>query len=132
MFIFTLNSLYEVDVDRNPNRVRRLQGVNDPTPRQGEDGVWKDLAVPFDREWAEVARVGLFVWNVTEDGVMQSTMTSVIQDMTDDLRVTTVSMQHDISGATVRLSLVPSYCDDPRSDAWPDPAGTANVNGAGS
>jgi len=32
-------SIYEVDFGNN--RVRRVSGVNKPTPRQGADGEWK-------------------------------------------------------------------------------------------
>lgn len=32
-------SVYELDVIEK--RARRLQGVSDPTPRVGQDGVWK-------------------------------------------------------------------------------------------
>lgn len=32
-------STYEVDEERK--LIRRLDGVNDPTPRQGPDGEWK-------------------------------------------------------------------------------------------
>jgi len=35
-------SLYEVD--QKNCCVRRLVGVNDPTPRQGPDGEWRDYA----------------------------------------------------------------------------------------
>lgn len=43
----TVNSTYEVEYDPGvvdspaTGRVRRLGGENDPTPRQGPDGVWK-------------------------------------------------------------------------------------------
>lgn len=37
--ITTLNSTYEVDWDNN--RIRRLTGVNEPTPNQSADGEWQ-------------------------------------------------------------------------------------------
>lgn len=38
--IQTENSVYEVDYDQK--RIRRTGGVNEPTPNQGPDNVWKD------------------------------------------------------------------------------------------
>ncbi len=40
-------SIYEVD-DLN-KLVRRMQGMHAPTPREGQDGIWKqyDAVVPF-------------------------------------------------------------------------------------
>jgi hypothetical protein len=39
MIFRTQNSLYEVDAEQR--RIRRLSGSNIPTPRQGEDRVWR-------------------------------------------------------------------------------------------
>jgi hypothetical protein len=40
MIFFTLSgSAYELD--RSKNQIRRLEGTEDPTPRQGPDGEWK-------------------------------------------------------------------------------------------
>lgn len=40
MIFHTLSgSTYELD--KSNNRVRRLNGTQDPTPRQGSDGEWK-------------------------------------------------------------------------------------------
>lgn len=36
----TQNSTYEIDEDAK--RIRRLQGVNEPTQYFGEDGVWQE------------------------------------------------------------------------------------------
>lgn len=35
----TVYSVYELDLEGK--RMRRLEGENDPTPRQGPDGEWK-------------------------------------------------------------------------------------------
>lgn len=40
MIFKTLNSTYEVD--RTHRQIRRIEGVNDPTPRQGTDGEWRE------------------------------------------------------------------------------------------
>lgn len=37
----TANSVYEVDY--GAKRVRRIVGMNEPTPRQGDDGAWKEF-----------------------------------------------------------------------------------------
>ena len=50
-------SLYEVDEEAN--KVRRLIGVKDPTPRQGSDGEWKSYK---DRSDIVVGRGVLFLW----------------------------------------------------------------------
>jgi hypothetical protein len=40
MIFYTISgSIYELDRDKN--RIRRLEGVENPTPRQGADGEWK-------------------------------------------------------------------------------------------
>lgn len=39
MIVVTENSSYEFDLEQK--RVRRLRGVNDPTPRLGTDGEWR-------------------------------------------------------------------------------------------
>lgn len=53
----TLNSVYEYDEENK--RLRRVRGVNKPTPNTGQDGVWRDVAY-VERfsdylliEWAE-------------------------------------------------------------------------------
>ena len=40
--IQTENSVYEVDYDQK--RIRRVGGVNEPTPNQGPDNVWNDYS----------------------------------------------------------------------------------------
>lgn len=79
----TENSTYEIDDgcevgETNPVvSVRRLSGVNDPTPRQGVDGEWKTLAVPIDPSTIQIGDCILFVWRF-EDGVAKSTVTSQV------------------------------------------------------
>lgn len=41
-FTTASGSTYEVDKDNK--QVRRLNGKNDPTPRQGQDGQWRKYA----------------------------------------------------------------------------------------
>lgn len=40
-YVTECGSLYEVD--HANNRIRRLSGLKDPTPRQGKDGEWKNF-----------------------------------------------------------------------------------------
>ena len=42
MIFRTRNSTYEVD--EHKKCIRRLEGANDPTPNQGEDGVWQEYS----------------------------------------------------------------------------------------
>jgi hypothetical protein len=71
MIFHTRNSSYEVDLERK--RIRRLSGHNRPTPRQGQDGVWKD----FQRiSELSVGAGVLIVWS--EEGTIPSTFTSPI------------------------------------------------------
>jgi len=71
MIFHTRNSSYEVDPDRK--RIRRLSGHENPTPRQGLDGSWKD----FERitDIVQGASV-LVVWS--EEGTIPSTLTSPV------------------------------------------------------
>lgn len=65
-------SVYEFDVENK--QVRRLYGTHAPLPRQGEDEVWKPYVAMHLLETGSIA----IVWNITEDGVHQSTLTSRI------------------------------------------------------
>lgn len=70
MRVLTAYSMYEVDLANN--RVRRLAGLNDPTPRQGPDGEWqqcKDIYMTQDSTL-------LFVWSDNGDGTKRCTETS--------------------------------------------------------
>jgi len=75
--IKTIRSTYEVDIDNK--KIRRLNGERVPTQRQGTDGEWKAyeeitqaaIGVPF-----------ITVWR-TEDGVMKSTMSSPVTEVSE-------------------------------------------------
>jgi len=41
MIFHTANSTYELD--QNNNRIRRLTGKRDPSPRQSKDGEWRQF-----------------------------------------------------------------------------------------
>lgn len=75
-------SLYEVD-DEN-RMVRRLIGVKDPTPRQGEDGEWKR----FENRTPILENHGVaFVWSWDNESFVptaRSTITSPIKRILDD------------------------------------------------
>ena len=71
MLFTTDNSTYEVE----GSRIRRLEGVRGPTPRQGVDGEWKSF-----HAISEIA-VGcsvIIVWRIV-DGVAQASQTSSIR-----------------------------------------------------
>lgn len=67
-------SLYELDA---PNkRVRRLQGTHEPTPRQGEDGEFREY---FS---AEIISQGLLlVWNEEFECTLTSPIVSGLADV---------------------------------------------------
>lgn len=74
-FITVSGSLYEVNLDTK--QVRRLIGIKDPTPRQGEDGNW--------REYKEITPITtghpvVFIWNFLIDRA-ESTMTSIVKEI---------------------------------------------------
>jgi hypothetical protein len=71
MQVITAFSIYEVDFDNR--RVRRVSGVDRPTPRQGADGEWKSyLSVSMFDEGL------LFQWGWNDDGTAKCTHTSKI------------------------------------------------------
>jgi hypothetical protein len=76
MIFTTENSVYEVDHPNN--RIRRLEGRNDPTPRQGTDGEWKTyVAISAIAEKAQV----LVIWQILDDGAIKGTATSRVQQI---------------------------------------------------
>ena len=75
MIFCTENSTYEVDA--HEFRIRRINGVSDPTPRQGKDGEWKTYhAVTTIKPGHAV----LIVWDIV-DGVARSTQTSTVTEV---------------------------------------------------
>ena len=64
----TLFSTYEVDEEEK--KIRRINGLNDPTPRMGEDGVWKS----YEKIHPNPEGI-LIVWAYV-DGVAKCTRTS--------------------------------------------------------
>ena len=71
-------SLYEVDEEAN--KVRRLIGVKDPTPRQGKDGEWKSY---MEHTPVVVGKGVVFLW-ATAGIVGRSTITSLVKRVLDD------------------------------------------------
>ena len=82
-------SWYEADTENN--RVRRLSGDKDPTPRQGKDGEWRSyetISPPIVGEivviiWPE----GTPVLPGSPEGAMPVTMTSPIVEVKDEVSV---------------------------------------------
>lgn len=74
-------SLYEVDEENK--RVRRLIGVQDPTPRQGSDGEWREY---LDRTEIVVGQIALFVWEIVNEDLLsaKSTHTSPVKRILTD------------------------------------------------
>ena len=66
-----MNSIYEVDEQNK--RIRRLEGANDPTPNQGEDGVWQGYSslIPCRSSY-------LIVW---DEGGNKATLTSRVLEV---------------------------------------------------
>lgn len=63
-------SVYELDTDRY--QIRRCGGTHAPTPRQGDDGVWRDI-------WdVEMWDGGLLIhWNEYGQGTLTSHLVEV-------------------------------------------------------
>jgi hypothetical protein len=57
--VTTANSVYQVN--EADHMIRRLSGVNDPTPRQGVDGQWRE----YEQILPHPAGGLLIVWNQT-------------------------------------------------------------------
>lgn len=73
--IITQDSTYEVDLGNC--LIRRVKGVNPPTPNQGEDGKWRSYV-----QLAIVDNSLMVVWGVDPSGdqvVVRRTWTSPIQ-----------------------------------------------------
>lgn len=68
-------SKYEIDLDSN--RIRRLFGIKDPTPRQGIDGEWRQYLSITE---IKVGDPIIVVWKVLLDRV-QSTVISVVKEI---------------------------------------------------
>lgn len=75
MIAYTLNSCYELDLVSK--KIRRLKGSEDPTPRQGDDGAWKEYT---DIVGPVPGKPMLVLW----EGV-RCTKTSVITKIQQDL-----------------------------------------------
>jgi len=71
-------SLYEID--EAANRVRRLIGVKNPTPRQGNDGEWKT----YEDHSPIVIGQSVLLWWAVESGVGKSTVTSLVKRILED------------------------------------------------
>jgi hypothetical protein len=69
--VTTRNSVYEInEVD---HMIRRMNGVNDPTPRQGADGEWQKYSTI-----APLLDGLMIVWGINADGSAASTWTSAV------------------------------------------------------
>lgn len=76
MYIKTISgSLYEVD--EAERRIRRIQGMKKPTPRQGEDGEWRT----YTSVNITIGESLFILWNM--DG--QATITSPVDRCSDKL-----------------------------------------------
>lgn len=70
--VLTAYSIYEIEPLNK--RVRRLAGINSPTPRQGNDGEWQ----PYQALHYTLENTLLFVWGDNPDGTQKCTETSHI------------------------------------------------------
>lgn len=74
--VTTANSVYQIN--EADHMIRRMSGANDPTPRQGKDGVWREyrtLGIMLDGL--------LIVWGDNPDGSAATTWTSKVVSDTD-------------------------------------------------
>ena len=69
------SSIYEVDSINK--KIRRLEGVANPTPRQGLDGEWKPY---LQLDNCSVGQQALITWRI-EDGIRKCTQTSLITEL---------------------------------------------------
>lgn len=83
MVFRTSNSVYEID--SSGKRIRRLEGKENPTPRQGKDGEWRRYSMASE---VEVGQPFAVVWDVesSEKGFIgKATTTSPIVSVDDGL-----------------------------------------------
>ena len=73
----TDNSTYEIDQDGL--RIRRLEGVANPTPRQGADGEWKKY---LEVSPVEIGAPVVMIWRYV-NGLAQATKTSRVRQIID-------------------------------------------------
>ena len=69
--VTTVDSLYEIDDE--DCLIRRVRGINEPTDRQGADGVWKSYAALTKMEDGL-----LIIWGNNDNGTARCTWTSPI------------------------------------------------------
>jgi hypothetical protein len=65
-------------VDERLRRIRRLSGVNDPTPRVGVDGEWRPYQALAQ---TEIGLVILWPW-INPNGTLPTTITSPVVAVT--------------------------------------------------
>lgn len=74
-FITETGSIYEVD--ESNNKIRRLEGSHDPTPRQGPDGEWKEY---LRLSSIQIDKSVIIIWKM-EGLVAKTTITSHITEI---------------------------------------------------
>jgi hypothetical protein len=74
--VTTVNSVYQIN--EADHLIRRVSGANDPTPRQGVDGEWREYTT-----LAPLLDGLLIVWGINPDGTAKSTWTSKVVDDTN-------------------------------------------------
>lgn len=79
MIFRTHNSVYEIDYAHQ--RIRRLEGRNNPTPRQGVDGEWKRYAAISPLIVGLPVRI---VWQIGET-VSEGTRLSPVREIVERL-----------------------------------------------
>lgn len=79
MIFLTDNSTYEIDPANR--RIRRLEGTNDPTARQGNDGDWKNYAAISS---VTIGDPVVIVWQILDDRA-KGTNTSPVRQIINAL-----------------------------------------------
>lgn len=78
--IFYTESGSTYELDRSNNQIRRLNGTEDPTPRQGKDGEWKKFSACTE---VQKGYSVIIEWdNVQNPG--KCTVTSPVKDILTD------------------------------------------------
>lgn len=80
MIFTTMNSVYELD--RPNHRIRRLEGRNQPTPRQGKDGNWRTYEAISEIEVDSEVTV---IWRHLGDDRIEGTQLSPVQQIIERL-----------------------------------------------
>ena len=89
MLKFTTETGSQYEVDEERSRIRRTSGSNSPTVHMGKDGKWKKYQSISSIQTKKSSSIVkghpvMILWGVTGDGVVQTTITSVVKGVCYD------------------------------------------------